>query len=170
MLTFGDSVVYHDPFCRSVNGVCSVNSIKNVLSALYTGRWAGISDAAILMVWRTLRDEFPKAKWVVCKRNLSDVLMSCKRIVPDMPTEGIGALAQEMDYLIAEVKPMVVNFDDITPVTCFEIADHLGIHIGLTTRVRQLCDFNVQVHPEILKKRLTDLICQPVTGATKQTK
>lgn len=170
LLTFGESVVYHDPFCTSEDGVCKAVSFKRVVQSLRAEDWQGISDAAVLLFWRSLQEEFPAAKWVVCKRDLNDVLDSCRKIMPDLPTAGIGALAKELEILIEEMNPKIVNFDDISPITCFEVAEYLQINIGSSTRVRQLCDFNVQVHPSVLQKRIADLICQPVTGATKQTK
>lgn len=170
LLTFGKSIVYHDGLYPSNNEMLRSASVKRVVAALQSGAWTGHSDAANVLIWKTLADEFPKAKWVVCKRDLNSVLNSCRKIIPDMPTAGIGAFAKELDELIAELKPLVVDFDDITPITAYKVADHLEINIGSTTRVRQLCDFNVQIHPPILLERLKALICQPVTGDNKQTK
>lgn len=168
LLTFDKSIVYHDGLYPSPNEMHRASSVKRVLNSLHSGAWTGHSDAANLLIWRTLHDEFPKAKWVVCKRDIGSVLESCRKIVPDMPTAGIGALAKEMDELIEDIRPMVVDFDDITPITAFQVADYLGINIGSSTRVRQICDFNIQIHPPILQERLKALICQPITK--EQTK
>lgn len=63
----------------------------------------------------------------------------------------------ELLELERHVNPMVVNFDSIDPVKCYEIAEYLGIDIGPATRVRQLCDMNIQIHPPVLKQRLENL-------------
>jgi hypothetical protein len=145
-------------------------SVRRLIQALRNAEWTGASDAALVPIWQSLADEFPKAKWVVCKRDLSDVFESCKKIIPDMPVAGVGELASQLDLLIAELNPMIVQFDDISPVTCFDVADHLGVKMGSATRVRQLCDFNVQIHPPILQERLKALICQPIKTENIQTK
>lgn len=170
LLTFGASIVYHDGLFPANNEISRYASVKRVLNSLQSGAWTGHSDSANLLIWRTLVDEFPNAKWVVCKRDMNDVFASIKKLLPDMPTAGLGFLARELDTLILELRPMVVNFDDITPITAFKVAEYLGIDIGSTTRVRQLCDFNIQIHPPVLLERLKALICQPVTGEDKQTK
>lgn len=142
--------------------------MRRLIASIRSGAWTGHSDSANLLIWRTLHDEFPNARWVVCKRDLNDVLDSCRKIIPDMPTAGIGFLAKELDSLIEEVRPLVVNFDDITPITALRVADYAGIHVGPTSRVRMLCDFNIQIHPPVLQERLKALICQPIIN--KQTK
>lgn len=50
-----------------------------------------------------------------------------------------------------------VSFDRITPSLCYSISEYLGVDIGPEARVRQLCDMNIQIHPPILRERLTRL-------------
>lgn len=158
LLTWGGSLVYHDGFYIQGKTAGGADGLKRVIERLRTGEWTGHSDAANILFWKTLSDEFPKAKWLVIHRELSDVFESCQKIVPDMGTEVLGSMSKEMEKLVQTLSPMVIQFDNITPSVCYDAADYLRVNIGPTARVRQLCEMNVQVHPEILKRRLGDLL------------
>lgn len=156
LLTWGGSLVYHDGFYVSGSGV--EKNLQRVIDRLRTGEWTGHSDPANVLFWKRLHEEFPRAKWLVIHRDLNDVLEACKKIVPDMGTEVLGSMSKELENLVQTLEPMVVSFDNITPAICYGAADYLSVNIGPTTRVRQLCEMNVQVHPAILRQRLGELL------------
>lgn len=101
---------------------------------------------------------FPTAKWVVIERDFSQVLKSCQKVHPDVAYDGLMAMNQGLAQLVNELRPLVIPMESIDPIKCYEIAEYLGIDIGPATRVRQLCDMNIQIHPPILQKRLASLM------------
>jgi hypothetical protein len=154
LLTFGPTFVAHDGLFRS--------NIDELICKLRSGEWQGHSDSANVLWWQTLNEAFPKAKWVVVKRPIADVLDSCRKIVPSISTESIGAFSKRLDDLIYFLNPKIVEFDVIDSDECFDVANYLEVDIGSCERVKQLCDFNVQVHPLVLKRRLEELMQQPI--------
>jgi predicted P-loop ATPase/GTPase len=118
------------------------------------------------MVWRTLRKWFPDAKWVVIDRRFDDVLKSCSDIEPAC-RDNLKLMKCHLDCLIAEIHPMVVNFQDIDPIWSYRVSQYLGIGIGPATRVRQLCDMNIQIHPPVLKQRLENLRVSTIVDTEK---
>jgi hypothetical protein len=138
------------------------SNIDEMIALMRTGAWQGHSDSTNVLNFRTLDAAFPRAKWVVVHRPISDVLDSCRKIVPGIATESIGAFSNRLDDLIEALDPMVVRFDDIDPGVCYDVANYLQVNIGPHSRVKQLCDFNVQVHPLVLKRRLEELMQQPI--------
>lgn len=118
----------------------------------------GVSDSSLLFRWRNTAERFPNAKWVVIQRDFGDCLRSCQKVHPEISRPGLLTMQIALEELVATLKPMVVNFDEIDPIKCYEIAAYLDIDIGPATRVRQLCDMNIQIHPPILQKRLASLM------------
>jgi hypothetical protein len=161
LFTWGDSICYHDAlYDDAVNSLCWSNSLRSLQSRLLNGT-RGHSDASNLLAWEHFRNWFPDAKWVVVERPLEEVLESSTAIYPNISKERLRAFQAKMEALISGFSPLVVKFDEITPFKCYEIAEYIGVSIGPATRVRMLCDMNVQIHPPILKQRLANLKCQP---------
>lgn len=156
LFTWGDSLCYHDALCPEIGSVCGTDSLRRLQSKLLTGV-RGHSDASNILVWRTLQKWFPEARWVVIDRVFEEAVHSSRLICESISEEKMRPMFNELSRLAENLKPMVVKFEEIDPIKCYEIAEYLSIDIGPATRVRQLCDMNIQIHPSILKRRLESL-------------
>lgn len=159
LLTWGSTFCAHDGLRPEMSRHFEFKeSVACLVSKLRTGEWNGHSDAANVLAWQELEVEFPHAKWLVVKRPLNEVLDSCRKIIPSVAPAGIGALNKKLEELIYQLNPKIVEFDEISPTTCYDIANYFQVNIGPHKRVNQLCEMNIQIHPPILMQRLDDLI------------
>lgn len=156
LFTWGDSICYHDALCDGLTRSGDA-PLKSLYDKLEGERPRGHSCSSNVMAWRILDDWFPNAPWVVIDRPFSTTLQSCQSISPEVTYDGLMSMNRELTALTKKIRPMVVQFESIEPVMCYQIAEHLGIDIGPTARVRQLCDMNIQIHPPILKARINQL-------------
>lgn len=153
LLTWGDVICHHDPvdLVGHTLGDFAANVINNLRGSFTP---VGLSDASTLYAWREYATAFPDAKWVLIDRDARDVIRSMQQVIPDFNGEAIFDLTSDMRAIKQTLNPLVVPFNDITPECCVEVARHLGIDIGPATRIRMLCDFNVQIHPSVFQQRL----------------
>lgn len=158
LLTWGDSFCWHEGVL--IPGMTPIEMRTKALdSPLNT---VGVSDPALLCHWRKVCETFPNAKWVAVHRPFLDALYATQAIEPDITEDMMLSLYQELTALTVQASAFIVNFDLITPQTCYAVADYLGVCIGPIERVQQLCDMNVQIHPPILKARLEKLKRQQI--------
>ena len=158
LFTWGDSICYHDALHSDPTVGRLVYMLKDVPAVC--GAKRGHSCASNLLAWRELDAHFPDAQWVVIERRFDDVLAACSDILPTTRRDALLVMQSQIAGIVEHLDPMMVQFESINMTRCYEIAEYLGIDIGPATRVRQLCDMNIQIHPPVLRKRLESLKCQ----------
>lgn len=147
MMTWTNSIFYHDiPIQDSLPGVETGGDVHY-----------GVSDSSLVFYWTGLHALYPNAKWVVIRRSIYDVIKSCRKITENIDEDRILDMQDELDVLQSSLNPLVVDFSEITPRRCYDIAEYLGVDIGPAVRVCQLCDMNIQIHPPVLRERLRAL-------------
>lgn len=158
LFTWGNTLCAHDMLCAE-QSACGVNSFARLRDFLMppAGEWRGHSDATNIFWWKAIDKHFPTAKWVWIERDPSEVLASFQKIDPRISADFINSVYDESRKMIDYLQPMFVEFDEIDPRKCYEIADYIGVDIGPAMRVNQLCDFNIQIHPEVLQRRIAAL-------------
>lgn len=119
-MSTGQAHCFHD-----VLADCEPSGMRAKMN--FGARWVGDSDSALTLFHKEVKQEFPKAPWLVIDRSVHDVYASLSRI------ESVPCFAELMVYmatLLAETKravnPMVVRFDQLDDEgTMREIVAHL---------------------------------------------
>lgn len=155
LLTWTDSLFFHDPPCLNTE---QLREFIDEKERHYGQLHLGISDASLLFHWRKLVEWYPDARWVYIHRDYDDVKKSCEAAFGPVP--GLFEMHMEAENFIRHVNPMVIEFDEVDMEKCYDVANHLGVTIGLSHRVAMLCDMNIQIHPPVLKRRFEALKCQ----------
>ena len=156
LMTYGPSFCYHDGFV----GVDRFEDFTNKLWAT-PGIKIGNSDPANVFFWERINESFPDAKWIVIQRDFEETFRSCQKAFPEISRQILWSMADKLAELTAKLKPVVIDFDAITPNLCKMIARHCGVHAGSTERIEQLCRLNIQVDPKRLRQEIESLISRP---------
>lgn len=156
LLTYGDSFCFHDAW----HGLDSVEAIRPKLKNMCRPV-VGISDPALVLFWRQMAEWYPDAKWVVVKRDFLETRLSCARITQNNQKEALLKMVVALDDIAYELKPMEIDFANITAETIAELESYLFVDCGPKERIEMLLKFNVQIDPNLLRSSLADVLRNP---------
>lgn len=146
LLSYGDSFCYHDGW----HG-CQTQELFRTRLKIPGFNHVGNSDPANAVFWRYLAEEYPTARWVVVMRNVAESEAASKKAFFEtfqMPP----CLPARVAEVVANLKPLLIDFRDVSEATAYAVADYCGVNPGPHERVQMLCRTQVQVLPRLLYK------------------
>ena len=141
LLSTAEAFCYHD-------GLVGLDRLEDLREQLERPAVpvVGLSDPAILLYWETLAEWYPDARWVVIERDPESAYRSAVQAFGVFQKEFFQMLERAMCDLITHLRPLVVDFEKITPEVALGMGRYVGVDVGCIERVQQLCFSNVQLH------------------------
>lgn len=162
LLTYGDSFCYHDAFL-GLDKLEDIHCKLKICPQLGTFSTVGISDPALVLFWERMVEWYPDAKWIVVKRPEREVVKSCAELKLHIPNirQKLWRDGVFLQQITQSVNPLVLDFYQINSETVLKIEDYLGVNLGPKERIEMLLNFNVQIDPKILRKRIASVKSNP---------